>query len=131
MHRVSRLLDARLSDERFKRSADFDLVSFWNGWCAENEGTWPHYPVTVRISPALVAELSLHFGDGVRNQITEARLPDSQGWITLTLVFESLSSARGRILGCGGAIQVLEPEALRLSVADFALQIVTLYEGSG
>jgi len=131
VHRVSSLLNARQSDEHFGRPAGFDLVSFWKQWCTESEGTWPHYPVTVRISPALVAELPQHLGDSVRSQITETTLPGTRGWITLTLVFESLSSARALILGCGGAIEVLEPEALRLSVADFALQTAALYEVRG
>jgi predicted DNA-binding transcriptional regulator YafY len=34
---------------------------------------------------------------------------------------------RGGILGFGRAAEVLEPEALRLSVIDFARQIVEFY----
>ena len=49
-------------------------------------------------------------------------------WATLILPFWSLESARERILGFGGAIEVVEPVALRKSVADFAYQSVELYE---
>ena len=47
--------------------------------------------------------------------------------MTLTLPFEHFYAARDRILGLGSAIEVLEPEALRLSVIDFAKQIMGFY----
>jgi hypothetical protein len=39
-----------------------------------------------------------------------------------------LTLARERILGLGRAIEVLAPEPLRLSVIDFARQIVDFYK---
>jgi hypothetical protein len=42
--------------------------------------------------------------------------------------FESLESARGAILPLGGAVEVIAPEALRKSVADFAGQTVAVYQ---
>ena len=44
-----------------------------------------------------------------------------------TLAFESFEAARDRILGFGAAAEVLEPEALRRSIMDYAAQIVQLY----
>jgi len=44
------------------------------------------------------------------------------------MLFESLENARARILGFGGAIEVLEPLALRRSLADYARQIGAVYE---
>ena len=49
--------------------------------------------------------------------------------IFLTLPFESLENARDRILALGRSVEVLEPEALRASVIDFAEQIVKFYKG--
>ena len=123
VYRVSRVLSARLTAEHFQRPADFDLAAYWSAHCAEYERNRPLYPVTVRVSPALASELSRHFGD----EIAEAGPPDAEGWITLTLPFETLGDARQRILGFGGAMEVLEPRALRESVLDFATQIVALY----
>ena len=48
-------------------------------------------------------------------------------WQAMTLTFENFETARTRILGFGGAIEVLEPLALRRSVADYAHQIQALY----
>jgi predicted DNA-binding transcriptional regulator YafY len=46
----------------------------------------------------------------------------------VTLPFEGLVEARSRLLGYGRAVEVLQPEALRLSLSDFARQIATLYD---
>jgi predicted DNA-binding transcriptional regulator YafY len=127
VHRVPELLDARLMDERFARPAGFDLALFWKAWCTEQKESRPSYPVTARVSPDLVRYLPLIFGDRVRAAINGAGPPDSEGWITLTLPFERLETARERILGLGRAIEVLEPEPLRRSVIDFAQQIVGFY----
>jgi predicted DNA-binding transcriptional regulator YafY len=125
-YRVSRISEARLLDETFERPPDFDLAAFWKAWCAEYENR-AHYPVTARVAPNFVRFLPRYFGDGIREQVAQAGPPDAQGWITLTLPFERLEDARERILGFGGAVEVLEPLALRLSVLDFATQIVALY----
>ncbi len=127
VHRVSELLDARLMDERFARPAGFDLALFWKVWCTEQRENRPSYPVTARVSPDLVRYLPLFFGDRIRAAIDGAGPPDDEGWITLTLPFERLETARERILGFGRAIEVLEPEPLRWSVIDFAQQIVGFY----
>jgi predicted DNA-binding transcriptional regulator YafY len=127
VHRVSQVLEARLSDERFTRPAGFDLGAFWQDWCARQEESRTTYPVTVRVSPALVPYLPLVLGEHVRESLAQAGPPDAAGWIALTLQFESLFAARERVLGLGGAIEVLEPEPLRQSVADFAAQTVVRY----
>jgi predicted DNA-binding transcriptional regulator YafY len=125
--RVSRILDARLLAETFERPADFDLIAFWQAWCAEVKENRPSYPVKVRVSPAFAPWLPALFGELIREENAHTAPPDPEGWIGATLVFESLEEARQRLLGFGGALEVLEPQALRESVADFAAQAVELY----
>lgn len=125
--RVSRVLGARLSDEPFGRPEGFDLAAFWQEHCVEYEENRPYYPVTVRVAPHFVPQLPHFFGDHVAHVIAHAGAPDAEGWITLTLPFETLEAARERILGLGRAVEVLEPQALRDSVLDYATQIVSLY----
>jgi predicted DNA-binding transcriptional regulator YafY len=130
VHRVSQILDTRLTDESFDRPDDFDLAAYWKGWCAAVEADRLHYPVTVRVAPSLIPYLPQFFGQRIQATIRDAEPPDAEGWITLILPFENLEDARDRILGFGRAVHVLEPQALRESVLDFATQIVALYAGA-
>ena len=127
VQRVSRILEAHVASERFERPADFDLAVFWEHWCARQEESRPSYPVTARISPDLVPLLPLYFGERIHTAIAQAGPPNAGGWITLTLPFETAQAARERILGLGGAVEILEPEPLRKSVIDYAMQIVAFY----
>jgi predicted DNA-binding transcriptional regulator YafY len=125
--RVSRVAEAEILDRAFERPAGFDLAEFWKSWCAEFEDSRIQYMVTARISPELVQQLPNYFGDNIQELLAQARPADADGWITLSLPFESLPAARARILGFGRAIEVLEPEALRKSVIDFAARITDFY----
>jgi predicted DNA-binding transcriptional regulator YafY len=53
---------------------------------------------------------------------------DHTGWLTATIPFESLFEARERLLALGGAVEVLAPRALRLSMIDYAEQILKRYQ---
>jgi predicted DNA-binding transcriptional regulator YafY len=127
--RVSRVLDARLSAGHFARPEGFDLAAAWKEWCAACERNRAVYPVKVRVRPELLPTLVQHFGAGARESIAQAGRPDAEGWLTLTLRFEGLEAARGRLLGYGRAVEVVEPRPLRESVKDHAAQIVALYDG--
>jgi predicted DNA-binding transcriptional regulator YafY len=125
--RVSHVLDARIAGETFERPADWDLPVFWKAWCAGVEGRRPSYPARVRVAPEFVPWLPGLFGEQIRDEIAQAGPPDTQGWLRLTLPFETLEDARARLLAFGGAVEVLEPRALRDSVQDYAHRIMDLY----
>ena len=137
VYRVSRVLDARIVDEICERPPGFDLSAFWHDWCTVIEENRPTYHVTVRVSPELVQWLPYYWGQTISEALTRSAdrvsvsQPDGEGWVTLTLPFESLEDARDRILGWGRAIEVLAPIALRRSVMDHAEQIVRLYSDRG
>jgi predicted DNA-binding transcriptional regulator YafY len=128
VHRVSDLSNVRLSEESFVRPASFDLAVFWEGWCSKYESLLSRFTATVRVAPGLISELPRYFGNTIQTRISEAELPDAEGWITLDLSFASFEAARDRILGFGRGVEVVEPRALRFSVLDYAEQIVSLYE---
>jgi predicted DNA-binding transcriptional regulator YafY len=121
--RVSHITGAQILDERFERPPVFDLAAFWAGYCAAFERSWPTYPVQVRVAPQLIPLLPQYFG----THVEPSGLPDADGWVSVTLDFESLFDARARLLALGGAVEVLEPEALRMSIADYAHQIAIRY----
>jgi predicted DNA-binding transcriptional regulator YafY len=125
--RVSDVLDARIAEEQFEHPAQFDLAAFWRVWCAEREMRRTAYPVTVRVALNFLPVLPMYLGDEVRKRIEQAGPPDTEGWITIELCFESLEFARDRLLSFGRGVEVLKPMALRKSVLDYATQIVALY----
>jgi predicted DNA-binding transcriptional regulator YafY len=127
VYRVAWLVDAGLLEDHFTRPPDFDLAGFWQGWCEEYEAQQHGYPVTLRISPGLLKLLPLYFGQRFVEQLSKAGPPDEQDWVSIRLSFESLEAARDRVLSMGGAVEVIEPEALRMTVLDYAAQIVDLY----
>lgn len=126
--RVSSVVEARVTDEASERPPDFCLADYWRLWCERVKENQASYPVVARVAPQLVPWLSQLFGDSVSDEVARAGAPDEEGWLILTLPFETLDEARRRILGFGRAVEVLEPQALRESVADFARQILDLYE---
>lgn len=125
--RVSQIVGAELSSESFERPDDFDLETFWNAWCREYESQLP-FQARVRVAPQALPVLMEYIGDRARAELSESHIPDADGWVTMDLPFESFISARSRLLGLGSAVEVLEPETLRMSLIDFAEQIVGFYK---
>ncbi len=124
--RVADLLDAQLCAEKFDRPMDFDLGEFWKGWCAEEEENFFLYQVTVRVSKRALPSMIRRFGTRVRDQLAQA--PEwEDGSRTLTLHFRWIDEARDRLLPFGSGVEVLEPFALRASIADVAEQTAGLY----
>ncbi len=125
--RVSSLLEVHMLEEGFERDPDFDLAAFWSEWCTATEALRQAFQVQVRLAPSLWGDLPRFFGSAVSAQLDCARL-DARGWAELTLPFESLDYARGWLLSCGAAVEVLDPEPLRLSILDYASQVVNFYQ---
>ena len=124
-HRASELVQMELLRERFVYPPDFDLRAWWETLRAEREASFLGFDVVARVAPAVVSELSRQPGEGTPDWLSE---PDEQGWVRLGLHYSSFDSARQRLLGLGSAVQVLEPEALRLSIIDYARQILGVYK---
>lgn len=124
---IETIIDAHLLDEHFIRPADFKLGEFWGTWLSFVATNRPKFATQVRISPSLAEELPRLLGKSANKAIQDASQPDNNGWLTINLNFDTLETARSRLLALGGAVEVLEPEALRLSIADFAQQISAVY----
>jgi predicted DNA-binding transcriptional regulator YafY len=124
---VERLMQVRMREERFEREADFDLVAFWQGWCAENEHGRLYFCATVRVDAALLPVLVELLADAIEGEGEQIGESGSDGRVSLQLWFASFEEARGRILSYGRALEVVEPPELRLSVVDYARQIAEVY----
>ncbi len=127
VYRVARISEAELTGEHFERPADFDLPAFWAQWLASFEQSRYGYAVKLRLAPKDIAEVSSLIGDWVRLLAQEAGPPDEQGRITLVLQFESPLQARSHLLNLGPIAEVIEPQELRDSIADYAMRIAALY----
>jgi hypothetical protein len=126
-HRVSDLFEVQVLDESFERRATFDLAEFWRAWCAEHESLLTVFSTSVRVAPGFMPLLPRYFGKFAHDKADHGSAPDAVGWVEIELSFESFEAARERIHGFGRGVEVLEPIALRRSVADMAEQIVDLY----
>ena len=125
--RVADLDDVQVLAETFTHPQDFDLAAFWQRWCADYEEQRIGYTVTVRLAQGFIPYLPRLLGEHVRQPLAQAGPPDTEGYITLQLGFESLFEARGRLLALGRGVEVLEPPALRTSMIDYAAQIASVY----
>jgi predicted DNA-binding transcriptional regulator YafY len=120
---VSRIRSARIRNQSFEYPHVFDLATYWKKWCSEQKENHTGYQIQVRVTANLAKILSDH------RPVTLMTPPmqDNSPWQELTLEYESFEEARRMVLSYGGAIEVLEPLALRRSVQDFAKQIAKLY----
>ncbi len=125
--RTSWIVESELLDETFTRREDFDLGTFWQTWQIDYEARKPYYPVHVRVAPEMLDYLATIFGENIRAEIDTAGSPDKSEWREMTLPFETFEDARQRLLSWGRAVEVIEPLALRMSIQDFANQILGMY----
>jgi len=118
-YRVSDLTSVTPAGGRFTRPAGFDLEARWKAICAEADVQRQNFDVLLRASPALL--------QGWTQSFTVIGAAESDGWAAISLSLESFEAALKLILSLGGAVEVIAPESLRLTVQDYAAQILRRY----
>lgn len=121
--RVVDLNEMIVLDDHFMRPPDFDLGAYWKAARAEIEAEFTRFKVVLRVSPTMLPWLPRL----LKRTISPCSLPDANGWIRLELEFDHFETARQEILALGGGVEVIEPEALRYSIRDYAAQILEVY----
>jgi len=122
--RASDVVEAELTDRTFNRPAGFDLETFWTQWTAEYEaGLW-FFEVRARVRQDVLPEIEHDLDRHIQH--TDASLEDKK-WVLVELAFDHFEHARATLLAFGGAVEVLQPEALRQSIAAYAQSIVDRY----
>jgi len=124
--RVDHLLAAEVLEAPARIPVAFDLRARWEQACAVLAADQRLYPVQLRASVALAGELEREFPEAAQ-EIAQALAAQQAGWMRLELPFGNLYEARSRLLGWGGAVEVLAPRPLRESLADFARQAAARY----
>jgi len=127
VHAVSDLNHAGLTDQPSFRPDGFKLEEFWHEYCRQRIKNDTYYAVTVRLRKEDLPDLEWFTEQHAEIVDTQPGEGAGAGKITARLVFFALDHARRRLMGLGGAVEVLEPRALRLSMADFAEQILREY----
>jgi predicted DNA-binding transcriptional regulator YafY len=127
VNRVSQILLAEKTGKSFVRDPQFDLPAFWESWRHAGEAQQHIYPVKVQISARLLEALRV-YAPHILNGTNIPDTPDPTAWIDLVLFFENFFAARKQLLAYGGAVKVVEPRQLRLSIIDFAQQVLDLYQ---
>jgi predicted DNA-binding transcriptional regulator YafY len=127
VRRVAQIISAEILPDTFTRPVDFDLTAFWQSWCADHEKDRLLFQVKARVTPSLAERLPKLLQENLPDLLNTPPMIPETGWHLLTLHFESFEAARTQLLGFGGAVEVLEPLALRTSLADYALQIQKIY----
>lgn len=126
-YRVSRVQEARLTDQPCDRPPDFDLAAFWAQSSAQFKANLPRYPATVRVAPAILPRLD-YAGKAAR--IEQIEPPAADGWCKVFIQFEVEEQACAYALGFGPQLEVLEPPELREKIIKLAEGVVALYAHS-
>jgi predicted DNA-binding transcriptional regulator YafY len=126
--RVDRFLEVQVLDERFTPPLEFDLAACWESLASQMQSPEWGMRACLRAAPVIAANPSAYFNRQARCHLAAVGAPDRDGWVTLEVDFELIETARPVLLALGGAVQVLSPEALRLTLVDFARQALLLYE---
>lgn len=118
------LIHVEWLEDTFLYPDRFDLQAYWQEVCAQASARSGRFQALVRVEQH-VLPLVL-FGAGSQD-VSSNDQQHPGGRVNLALSFESFEAARRELLKWGGAVEVLEPEALRLSLADYARQILARY----
>jgi predicted DNA-binding transcriptional regulator YafY len=126
--KVIDILQVETTDQTCERDVDFDLAGFWKGWCKATQERHSVLEVQIKVKDNLLRSLPYYLGEGVKFKLCDADPCNEQEWRNVTIWFDNMFQAREKLLSMGGAAEVLEPEALKLSVIDYANQIIGLYQ---
>ena len=125
--RVSRIRDAEVLEVPATGKAGFDLARFWREWTARFKHRVEPIVVTLRVSPEALSALPALLAEVARSRLEQAGEPDEHGWRVVTLPFTSSDVARASLLALGPRAEVLQPEALRDSLLEWATQTLAAY----
>ncbi len=127
VYRVSRIMEATLTDTMFKRPASFNLQDHWAGWRDSFEQRQTYFPVTLKILPGNETRMAQVFGDHIVKLIAQGEVSDVTGAVVITLSFDSQQSACQKLMGLGTAVEILSPNSLREEINATAIQLAQLY----
>ncbi|MBY9081619.1 transcriptional regulator [Paenibacillus sp. HN-1] len=122
-YRISRMINAELTEEVFQRAADFDLEAYWEQSVRDFKAALPRYEAELQ-----VRESALH---GLRNEryvkVLNACPSVDPEWIAVAAEFQTLGSAIKIALSYGTDLIATAPSELARQIAATARSIAALY----
>jgi predicted DNA-binding transcriptional regulator YafY len=125
-YRVSRVVDARVTEDSCVRPKDFDLAAYWEQSTVDFKAHLPQYLAIVRVHPDIFPRLRFA---GRFARVGQSDPPDADGWIRVKLRFDVEEMAVEWALSFGAKMEVLEPAPLREKVVTAAKKLVAFYAG--
>jgi len=127
-YRVNHILALTETGERFARAGGFDLAVFWASSVAGfRAGLWQG-EARIRLSQAGRDRMSEIMSPAVISAAeATASAADEHGWVTAVVPIESLIHAHQDFLRLGADVEVLEPDELRLRLAQTARSLAAIY----
>jgi predicted DNA-binding transcriptional regulator YafY len=125
VYRVSRIMEAEITEGKFERPSSFNLADYWTQWCRRFERSQEKFAVTLQVSPAGVPGLVQVFGDGLYQVLEEA--VEENGRLTFNLTFASAEMACQQLMGLGTAVEIIDPLSLRQKILELSRELMTLY----
>lgn len=123
--RVDRMSAVTPTGEVFERPADLDLPAVWAEVAGELERRRSLVTARVRVPARLVPVLRDRFGR--HGEVDGA--PDGDGRAVLRVAAHTARSVAEQLAGFGGAVEVLEPAAVRAELAAIGAELVARHGG--
>lgn len=124
-YRASRITSAIMTEETFSRPEDFNLAQYWDSSTQKFIRNLPRYEVDVEVAPPIADRMGF---TGRFVQVLKVDSPLENGWIPVSLRFDTEQEAKEYILGFGNRIKIVHPADLRQSIYDMARAVVAFYE---
>lgn len=117
-YRITQVLDAVLSDERFERPEDFVLGEYWSPYLDGFQARRYTGTATIRLSPRGRERLAANVPpEVVRAFAATATAVGDDGWSEAVIPTESTEHACGELLRLGIDVEVVAPQELRQAMA--------------
>ncbi|GAA1283220.1 transcriptional regulator [Planotetraspora silvatica] len=127
-YRVTQVLDAVLSDERFDRPEGFVLSEYWSSYLDDFHARRYTGTATIRLSPRGHERLAANVPpEVVRSFDSTATAVDGDDWIEAVIPIESVEHACGELLRLGVDVEVVAPLELRQMMADTVRVLARAY----
>ncbi len=122
-YRISRLINAVLLEENFKRPASFQLETYWEQSIQQFKQTLPRYEATLIIDEKLLEQI----GQDRYIKILHSQQLNHSKRLQLVAQFHTIEAASASILSYGSLAEVLEPAELRELVSKTIEKMSAIY----